>query len=112
MPARFTVLAAAAILTIAAGCGGGGTSGLTDNEVLALIDRDAVVDLVRITKTRDAGGAIEIGLASQVPVKIVARYTGENGPASVTCNVEPPVTVLAIPDFKRDSGSRIVLSPR
>ena len=111
MHARFTAWIAAVLLAVAAGCGGG-ASGLTDSEVLALIDRDAVVDLVRITKTRDTGDAIEIGLASQAPVKIVARYTGENGPAVLTCNVEPPVTVLAIPDFKRDSGSRIVLSPR
>ena len=110
MPVKLASCLCLVLLTVAAGCGG--ASGLTDNEVLALVDPDAVVDLVRITKTRDADGTIEIGLASQVPVRIVARYTSVNGPATVTCNVEPPVTVLAIPDFSRESASRIVLTPR
>ena len=109
---RLTSCLCLVLLTVAAGCGGGRASGLTDSEVLALIDRDAVVDLVRITKTRDEGDTIEIGLASQAPVKVVARYTSVSGPATLTCHVEPPVTVLAIPDFSRESASRIVLTPR
>ena len=112
MPVKLASCLCLVLLTVAAGCGGGRASGLTDSEVLALIDRDAVVDLVRITNVSDSGGCIEIGCASQVSVSIVAAYPGQGGQKTVRCEIEPPVTKVKITDFDRERGGKIVLRPR
>jgi len=104
------VLAAGAVV-LAAGCSKAGGGGLSPAEAAALVNSEGVVDLVRITRVRDAAGVIEINCASQVPVRIVSEYPGPGGPKSVTHDVEPPVTTLRIEDLNRDAVGKIVLTP-
>ena len=104
--------AAAVILFAGSGCGGACDSSASRQEAQALVNSDAVVDLVRITNIKVVNGCVEIGCASQVPVSIVATYEGNDGPKTLKHTVEPPMNTLRITDFNMTAKGKIVLEGR